>query len=215
VTAPVELVVASGNAKKLFEIRALLEPLGVRTLAPPDVGGLPDVDEDAPDFEGNARKKAASGARACGRWCLADDSGLVVDALHGAPGVFSARFAGEHGNDAANNALLLERLAEVAPRSEQRTAAFECAVALARPDGTVVATTRGRVGGRILAAASGVGGFGYDPLFALDDPEVPDHPGTGRSFADLGPGVKGSVSHRGRALRALVERLPDVFAEHV
>lgn len=213
-TASIELVVASGNVKKLAEIRALLEPLGVRTLAPADVGGLPEVDEDAPDFEGNARKKAISGARACGRWCLADDSGLVVDALDGAPGVLSARFAGSHGDDAANNALLLERLTEVAPLPEQRTAAFECAVALARPDGTIVVTTRGRVGGRILAAASGAGGFGYDPLFALADPEVPNHPGTGRSFAELGPVVKGAVSHRGRALRALVKRLPRLMAEH-
>lgn len=202
--APIEFVVASGNPKKLAEIRALLEPLGVRTLAPSDVGGLPDVEEDAPDFAGNAAKKARSGAAHSGRLCLADDSGLAVDALDGAPGVRSARFCGRHGDDAANNAVLLERLAG----ADDRSAAFVCSLAVAAPDGTLVATAQGRVGGRIAAAPRGEGGFGYDPLFELDDPDAAEHPGSGRTFAELGAAVKAEVGHRGRALRALVERLP-------
>ncbi|MEZ5977262.1 MAG: RdgB/HAM1 family non-canonical purine NTP pyrophosphatase [Planctomycetota bacterium] len=201
----VELVVASGNAKKLAELRAILEPLGVRTLAPADVGGPPDVEADAPDFAGNARKKATSGARASDRWCLADDSGLAVDALGGAPGVHSARFAGKHGDDAANNALLLEKLAG----RDDRGAAFVCTLALARPDGTVVATFRGEVRGRILERPSGTGGFGYDPLFALDEP---GHPANGRSFAEIGASEKSAVSHRGRALRELARALPELLA---
>lgn len=199
-----EIVVASGNAKKLAEIRALLEPLGVRALAPSDVGGLPDVIEDAPDFAGNAAKKAREGAAGCGRPCLADDSGLEVCALDGAPGVFSARFAGTHGDDAANNALLLERLTGV----DDRRAAFVCSLAVATPDGTVIARAEGRVAGRIAHAPRGAGGFGYDPLFELDDDDARDHPGTGRTFAELGTDVKAAVGHRGRALRALVAILP-------
>jgi len=201
---PISLVVASGNPKKLAEIRALLEPLGIRTLAPAEVGGLPGVDEDAPDFAGNAAKKATSGAAHCGHLCLADDSGLTVVALDGAPGVHSARFAGRHGDDAANNALLLERL----DGALDRRAAFVCSLAVAAPDGRLIATASGRVEGRIATAPRGDGGFGYDPVFELDDPRAPDHPGTGRTFAEIGAEAKGAVSHRGRALRALVEALP-------
>lgn len=203
----IEIVVASGNAKKLAEIRALLEPLGVRALAPADVGGLPDVVEDARDFAGNAAKKARAGAASCGRPCLADDSGLVVDALDGAPGVHSARFCGTHGDDAANNALLLERLAD----ADDRRAAFVCALAVALPDGSVVARATGRVSGRIARAGRGASGFGYDPVFELFDDDAPDHPGTGRTFAELGAAAKAEVGHRGRALRALVADLPAVL----
>jgi XTP/dITP diphosphohydrolase len=198
-----ELLVASGNAKKLAELVALLAPLGVRLRVPADVGGLPEVEEDAPDFAGNAAKKAASGARAAGRWCLADDSGLVVAALGGAPGVLSARFAGRHGDDAANNALLLARLAGV----RDRRAAFVCALALAAPDGRIAGRFEGRVDGRVLEAPRGAGGFGYDPLFTRDEP---GHPSDGRSFAECTPQEKAAASHRGRALALFAAALPEL-----
>ncbi len=199
------LLLASGNPKKRAELVALLEPLGVEVLVPADVGGLPEVEEDRPDFVGNARKKAESGARAAGLWTLADDSGLEVDALDGAPGVRSARFAGAHGDDAANNRHLLERLAGVPP--DARGARFVCALVLADPDGRVAAEILGEARGRILEAPRGKGGFGYDPLFLFTEP---GHPETGRGFAELAPDEKARIGHRGRALRELARRLPDL-----
>jgi XTP/dITP diphosphohydrolase len=195
-----DVVLASGNLKKAAELRALLEPLELHVLSPDDVGGLPEVDEDQPTFTGNARKKAESGARASGRWCLADDSGLCVDALDGAPGVRSARFAGTHGDDQANNRRLLDELANVP--SERRKARFVCAVALASPDGTTEAVFEGEVQGRILESPRGAGGFGYDPLFLFTEP---GHPQTGRGFAELSQAEKATVSHRGRALQRLTK----------
>lgn len=199
---PGELLLASGNAKKLGELRALLAPLGVVLRAPVDVGGLPDVDEDAPTFAGNARKKAASAAGASGLWSLADDSGLEVQHLGGAPGVHSARWAGKHGDDAANNAKLLRELDGVPP--ERRGARFVCALALARPDGEIDCVLEGQARGRILDAPRGTGGFGYDPLFLFDEP---DQPGSGRGFGELEPEEKGRISHRARALSQLIDHL--------
>lgn len=198
-----ELLLASGNAKKLGEVRGLLEPLGVRVLAPSEVGGLPEVIEDQPDFAGNARKKAVEAALHTGRWCLADDSGLEVDALDGAPGVRSARYAGEPCDDARNNAKLLSEL-EGLPASE-RGARFVCALALADPSGSVVAIVCGTAQGRILEHARGTRDFGYDPLFLFTEE---GHPETGRGFAELETAEKAAVSHRGRALRALLDLLP-------
>jgi XTP/dITP diphosphohydrolase len=203
--AGLELLVASGNTKKLAELVALLEPLGVRLLVPADVGGLPEVDEDAPDFRGNAAKKATSGARAAGRWCLADDSGLVVPSIGGEPGVRSARYAGRHGDDAANNRALLARLAG----TTDRRAAFVCVLALAAPSGRVVATFEGRVEGRILTEPRGAHGFGYDPLFAVGNLGAPKDE---RSFAEYSPAEKAQVSHRGRALAAFAALLPQFVA---
>lgn len=197
-----DVVLASGNPKKAAELRALLAPLDVVVLSPSDVGGLPEVDEDRDTFAGNARKKAESAARATGRWALADDSGLCVDALDGAPGVRSARYAGTHGDDAANNAKLLGALEGLAP--EQRGARFVCALALAGPSGETEAVFEGEVHGRILDAPRGDGGFGYDPLFLFTEP---DHPETGRGFAELSQAEKATISHRGRALRGLAEHL--------
>lgn len=198
-----ELLLASGNAKKLREVRGLLEPLGVRVVAPSEIGGLPEVVEDQPDFAGNARKKAVEAALHTGRWCLADDSGLEVDALDGAPGVYSARFAGEPSDDARNNAKLLAELDGV-PTS-QRGARFVCALALADPTGQVVELVLGTAQGRILEHARGTRDFGYDPLFLFTEE---GHPETGRGFAELEPDEKAAVSHRGRALRALLALLP-------
>lgn len=197
-----ELVVASGNRKKLAELVELLSPSGVIILSPEDVGGLPDVEENLPTFTGNARKKAVSAALVCARWTLADDSGLVVDYLNGEPGVHSARFAGTHGDDEANNRLLLERLRGVP--EEQRSARFICALSLCDGRGRPVLEITGEVQGSILESPSGEGGFGYDPLFKFTEPGFPQ---TGRCFGTLSPHEKAEVSHRGRALRKLIEGL--------
>jgi len=197
-----EVLIASGNPKKIREIRGLLAPLSVHVLTSDEVGPLPEVIEDAPTFAGNAAKKARETACATGRWCLADDSGLEVEALDGAPGVFSARFAGEHGDDAANNEKLLALLEGKPP--EQRGARFVCALALANPEGEVTAQFEGTAEGRILDAPRGSGDFGYDPLFLFTEE---GHDQTGQGFAELGPEAKGAISHRGRALKEFIHHL--------
>jgi XTP/dITP diphosphohydrolase len=175
-------------------------------VTPADVGGLPEVDEDQPTFALNAAKKAVSAARARALWSLADDSGLEVDALGGEPGVRSARYAGEPSDDGRNNAKLLRELARIP--DERRDARFVCALALARPDGSIALEVAGEARGRILLAPRGDGDFGYDPLFLFTEPGFAQ---TGRGFAELTGAEKSAVSHRGRALRRLVERLPVVF----
>ena len=202
------LVVASENAKKRAELLRLLADQGVSVLGPADVGGLPEVVEDQPSFRANAEKKASSGARWCACWTLADDSGLEVDALDGAPGVRSARWAGVAHDDAANNAKLLDKLRGLP--AERRQARFVCVLALARPDGSIAASFEGVTHGRILEAPRGTSGFGYDPLFLFDEPGSAE---TGRTFAELSTEAKGRVSHRGRALRALCARLPELLAQ--
>lgn len=178
-----KIYVATHNAHKLREIGEILP--GVELL-PDD----PAAEETAATFEGNALIKVrAIAARHAGAWCLADDSGLEVDALGGAPGVRSARYAGEPSNTPANNALLLKNLEGV----RNRAARFVCAVALVDPAGQEH-VVRGVCPGRIAAAPSGAGGFGYDPLF------IPD--GHAVSFADLGEAAKNAISHRARALAA-------------
>ena len=208
-----ELLLASNNAKKLLELERLLGPRGIRVRTPRELEPpLPEVDEDRDSFRGNAAKKALSAAAASGLVSLADDSGLCVDALYGAPGVRSARFAGVHGDDAANNALLLERLAGLPP--ERRGARFVCALALALPgageraDPGLALEVERETRGRILAAPRGAGGFGYDPLFQFTEEGFPE---TGACFAELDAEAKGRVSHRGRALRELARRLPEVL----
>jgi len=201
------LVFASRNRGKLVELHELLAGLGssVEVLGVGDAAtrlgrDLADVVEDADTFLGNATKKAMEIALATGWPALADDSGLEVDALGGAPGVHSARWAGAHGDDAANNARLLRELAEVPPA--QRTARFRCTLVLADPAGPLgaaVLTADGVVEGTILTAPRGHGGFGYDPLFFC--PEI------GQTFAEAGVGPKGHVSHRARAMAALAPRL--------
>lgn len=202
------LLLATRNAKKRVELSGLLAPLGLEVLGPEalgELGDLPEVEEDQPTFALNAAKKARSAARASGLWSLADDSGLEVEALGGAPGVRSARFAGEPADDERNNALLLERLQGLGP--ERRGARFVCALALARPDGSLALEVEGRAQGRILPAPRGDGDFGYDPLFLFTEPGFPQ---SGRGFAELAPAEKSRISHRGRALAALVARLRDL-----
>jgi len=189
-----KLIIASNNAKKRQEIAAILGELGIE-IVPADATAFVHVEEDAPDFAGNARKKAEAFAHANDLPALADDSGLCVDALDGAPGVYSARFSGELATDAKNNAKLLELLKE----HENRAAHFVCALHLAYPDDTPPLACEGRVDGEILAEAVGESGFGYDPLFFC--PEL------GKAFASSSPEEKATVSHRGRALRGLVKKL--------
>jgi XTP/dITP diphosphohydrolase len=203
----VKILLSTGNPKKLRELRAQLQGLDVELVTPADIGGLPDVDEDQPTFRGNAAKKAIAAARHARMWSLADDSGLEVDALEGAPGVRSARFAGAHGDDGANNARLLEVMRDVP--DDRRGARFVCALALARPDGSIAVEIEGTVCGTILREPRGTHDFGYDPLFQFAEPGFAQ---TGRGFAELDPADKAAVSHRGRALRELRARLAQVLA---
>ncbi|OGR63729.1 MAG: non-canonical purine NTP pyrophosphatase, RdgB/HAM1 family [Elusimicrobia bacterium GWB2_63_22] len=189
-----ELVIATFNRHKLEEIQAILPALRLRALA--EFPGAEPAQEDGATLEENASKKALAAARFTGLWALADDTGLEVDALGGAPGVRSARFAGETAGAAENNALLLARLAGVPP--EKRSARFACVVALASPDGEV-SLARGTLEGRIAAAPSGANGFGYDPLF-----EVGAGPGT---LAELSSAQKNVLSHRARALAGIAPLL--------
>lgn len=183
------LVLASHNRGKLAELRRILAGLDVQ-LVDPDELDLPDVDETGATFEDNALLKARAAVAATGLPSIADDSGLAVDALGGEPGVRSARYAGVHGDDAANLALVLARMAD----RDDRAARFVCVAALAAPDGREW-TARGTLEGTLSAAPRGTGGFGYDPILVpLDDV---------RTTAELAPQDKDAISHRGRAFRAL------------
>lgn len=203
-----ELLIASTNPHKLDELREILTPAGIVVLSLDDIDGGPFEEpvEDAPTFEGNARKKARHYAALTGRTCLADDSGLEVDALGGSPGVYSARYAGVGGDrdarDAANNAKLLREL-EGVPDSE-RTARFVCDMCVCSPDGSVVCEARGTFEGRIGHGPKGTSGFGYDPLLVLTDA---DDPMAGKTSAELSPGEKHARSHRGKAARAVAALL--------
>jgi len=191
-----ELVVATRNRGKLLEIQAMLTGLVASVRCAEDFEGLPDTVEDGATFAENALKKAREAVRFCRLPALADDSGLVVDALEGRPGVYSARFAGEGAGDAANNAKLLSELMGVPP--EVKKAAFVCVLAFVTPEGVEQIFT-GKVAGRILDAARGEGGFGYDPLFLVD--------GYDRTMAELGVDEKNRISHRGQAFRLFREYL--------
>lgn len=191
------VVIATGNRGKLAELLRLLAPLGLEPVAQSEFG-LHGVDEDAPTFIENALAKAREAARVSGLPAIADDSGLEVEALGGAPGVHSARYAGAHGDDAANNRKLLEALA--ARADVPRRANFRCvAVYLRHPDDPAPLIGEGVWHGEIAAAPRGTGGFGYDPLFLLPD--------LGLTAAELDPGAKNRVSHRAQALDALLHKL--------
>ena len=194
---------ATRNPGKLVELRQLLPGAPVLDIdeAAARLGrAIPEVDEDADTFAGNAAKKAREVSRATGLPALADDSGLEVEALGGAPGVWSARYAGPGAADAANNAKLLAALAGVP--AARRTARFRSVLALADvagPLGDAVITADGACDGVVLDAPRGTGGFGYDPLFLV--------PALGQTFAELGVGTKGELSHRARAMQAIRPRL--------
>ena len=190
------IVLASGNAGKLAELQRILDPLGV-TLRPQSDFAVPEVDETGLTFVENALLKARAASAHSGHPAIADDSGLEVDALQGAPGIRSARFAGG-GGDAANNAKLLESLAGV-PEAD-RTARYQCVlVYLRHPEDPTPLICSGSWEGRILEAPRGSRGFGYDPLFWV--------PGQNCSAAELDPAEKNRISHRARASAALLEAL--------
>lgn len=196
----VRLVLATHNAHKVGELRAVLAPV-VAGLDPADVVsagdlGVPAPREDGVTFAQNALIKARAIARATGLPAVADDSGLAVDVLGGAPGIFSARWSGAHGDDAANLALLLDQLADVGP--EHRGAQFVCAAALVTPDGHEH-VEEGVLRGTLATALRGANGFGYDPVL------VPD--GETRTCAEMTPAEKNAMSHRGKAFRALAPHI--------
>ena len=191
-----DFLIATHNMKKRDELQRILSPLGVHVLTADEAGvDLTDVEETGTTFEENALLKARSGCKEGKMPCIADDSGLCVDALDGAPGVYSARFAGEHGNDDKNNEKLLSLLSDLPP--EKRTARFVSTVACVFPDGREL-VVRGECEGKIGYEKRGENGFGYDPLFYVGE----------RTFAEFTPEEKDAVSHRGNALRALTEALP-------
>ncbi|MFW0787338.1 RdgB/HAM1 family non-canonical purine NTP pyrophosphatase [Gordonia sp. CPCC 206044] len=199
------VLLASRNAKKLAELQRVVDAAGITGL---EVVGLdavaeyPEEPETGATFEENALIKARAGARATGLACLADDSGLAVDALNGMPGVLSARWCGRHGDDPANNELLLAQISDVP--DERRGAAFVSACALVESDGTET-VVRGEWRGTMLRGPRGANGFGYDPLFVPDDAVA-----QGRSSAELSPAEKDGLSHRGKALAQLVPALREL-----
>lgn len=198
------LVLGTHNRKKGDELLRLLSPHGfqLRTLA--DYPHAIDVVEDGATFAANAILKASQQAKHLGQWVLGEDSGLVVDALDGAPGIRSARYSGPNATDQSNNRRLLEQLGDLP--LDRRTAHYVCHMALADPEGAIRAQAEAGCRGRIRRMPAGTSGFGYDPLLEICEYH--------RTFAQLGEAVKGMISHRGRAMRQLVPQLLDLARHH-
>lgn len=194
-----DFILATNNMKKLAEMQRILSPLGINVVTAKMLGlTLEEVEEDGETFEDNAKIKARAACRATNMPAIADDSGLCVDYLNGAPGIFSARFAGEHGNDEKNNDLLLEKLEGVP--MEKRTGYYVCAICCTFPDGKEI-VVRGECYGHIGFERDGNEGFGYDPLFLVD----------GKAFGRYTAEEKDKISHRGKALRLLTKELEKVI----
>ena len=191
------IVLSTRNAKKRLEMEALLAPHGIEVRNLDNYPNAPEVEETGTTFAENAALKASNVAKVLGEWTIADDSGIEVDALDGRPGVYSARYAGEEGNDEANNDLLLQELQDVP--DERRGAQYVCHLALADPKGEIVARVEKYCRGRILHQRHGSGGFGYDPLFL-----VPEYH---RTFGLIGPTLKNVISHRARAFAKMLPQL--------
>ncbi|MEX0794530.1 MAG: non-canonical purine NTP pyrophosphatase [Pirellulaceae bacterium] len=196
-SAPRVLILGTGNQKKRRELEILLAPLGFTLQTLGDFPDAIEVVEDGDSFAENAAKKASQQAVHLGQWVLGEDSGLCVDALKGAPGIYSARFSGPRATDESNNALLIEKLSGV-PRTK-RTGHYVCHMAIAAPTGEIVLTSEDTCHGILREQPAGSGGFGYDPLF-----EIPEYR---RTFGELGDSVKGVLSHRAKASRKLARRL--------
>lgn len=197
------LILASRNRKKLREIADLLTRLNVVLVSAADFADAPEVEETGQTFAENAALKAGTVATATGHWTIADDSGLAVDALDGAPGVYSARYAGPQSNDRQNNEKLLAQLRDVP--DQRRGAQFVCCLALADPQGQIRVQVEGRCRGRLLHEPRGQSGFGYDPLFWI--------PEYRKTFAELTLTTKSVLSHRARAFEKLIPRLANVFRD--
>lgn len=198
-----DLVLGTNNPKKLVELRLLLPAEQYQLTSLAEIPDSIDVEETGETFVENAALKATEQAKHLGRWVLAEDSGLAVDALRGKPGIYSARYAGTHGDSEANNAKVLEELDGVP--LEKRTARFHCEICLSDPAGNAKITAGGTCSGRIRTEPTGGGGFGYDPLFEI----VEYH----RTFAELDLTVKRALSHRSRALRQFLPKLQRLVAE--
>ena len=195
-----KIVLASKNSDKVKEIRLILKNLPVEILSLADFDDLPDAVEDGSTFEENAIIKAKFFREQTGLACLADDSGLEVDALGGLPGVHSARFAGYHADDKTNNQKLLDELKKI--NVTESAADYRCALAFVDTDGTEI-LTEGRIDGKIKIVAQGSGGFGYDPYFYIDDE---------RTMAQLSVDEKNLISHRGAAVREMVLKFKEKFS---
>lgn len=194
-----DFILATNNMKKLAEMQRILSPLGINVVTAKMLGiTLEEVEEDGETFEDNAKIKARAACKATNMPAIADDSGLCVDYLNGAPGIFSARFAGEHGNDEKNNDLLLEKLEGVP--MEKRTGYYVCAICCTFPDGKEI-VVRGECYGHIGFERDGNEGFGYDPLFLVD----------GKAFGRYTAEEKDKISHRGKAFRLLTKELEKVI----
>lgn len=190
-----KILIATHNKHKLTEMERILAPMGYEVVTDREIGiSLTDVEETGTTFIENARIKAESGCKESGLICIADDSGLCVDALGGAPGVYSARYSGIHGDDEANIVKLLNELKDVP--HEKRTAHFQCSICISFPDGSEI-TAEGKCEGKIGYEKRGENGFGYDPVFMVGD----------KSFAELSSDEKDAISHRGNALKLLREKL--------
>jgi len=198
----IKLLVATTNPGKFAEVKDFLRQLPLEVLSLSDLATWPKIIEDGATFEENALKKARALAEYSGYLTLADDSGLEVDALNGAPGIYSARYCGEEGNDKKNNEKLMHELREIP--EEKRTGRFVCAVALCAPKshGMKEWTVRDSCEGRISFELKGENGFGYDPLFF--------YPSLGKTFGEIDRAIKATVSHRGKALKKLAEMLPSL-----
>ena len=200
-----EIVLASRNRKKAAEMAELLAPRGIGVKSIAEFPDAPEIVEDGHTFAENAAKKAGQTARALGRWTIGEDSGLVVDALDGQPGIYSARYAGETAADAQNNEKLIQALARVP--ADQRTARYICSIAVADPNGAIQLQQEASCSGRITSEARGSNGFGYDPHFLI--------PEYHRTFGELDPAVKRHISHRARAFERLIPRLVALLQSQV
>lgn len=199
-----KIVLASSNQKKIAELRAILSGMlegeNIEVITLKEAGIDTEIEENGSSFDENALIKA-NVAASTGMIGVADDSGLVVNALGGAPGIYSARYSGEHGNDKANNAKLLRELAD----KNDRSAYFACSIACAFPDGSEPIVVQGKIDGEILHAERGEGGFGYDPLFWVES--------HGKTMAEMTPTEKNAISHRANALQKFSEEFKKRMAK--
>lgn len=195
------IVLASRNQKKAGEISELLRPHGIQVQSVADYPAAREVVEDGTTFAENAAKKASETARAISQWTIGEDSGLMIDALNGAPGIYSARFSGEDATDEQNNAKMIQELEHVP--LEQRNAAYICNVALSNPEGEICLQVEARCRGRMTETPRGQNGFGYDPYFEI----IELH----KTFGELAPIVKQHLSHRARAFERFIPQLVALF----
>lgn len=197
------IVLASRNQKKAGEISELLQPHGIQVQSIADYPAAQEVVEDGTTFAENAAKKASETARTISQWTIGEDSGLMIDALDGAPGIYSARFSGEDATDEQNNAKMIQELEHV-PQA-QRTSAYVCNVALSNPAGEICLQVEAHCRGRMTESPRGQNGFGYDPYFEI----IELH----KTFGELAPIVKQYLSHRARAFERFIPQLVDLFQQ--